>query len=105
LSVCCCCLSGDELKRKRKDNGKIKLYEVTVKFEVSKISEKGDFRTQNQDRVDYAFNKYGQFLAIVCDGMGGHPHGDLAAEIGLNEFLALFKTTNFANFKRYEIRQ
>ncbi len=76
-----------------------------MEFEVSKISEKGDFRTQNQDRVDYAFNKYGQFLAIVCDGMGGHPHGDLAAETGINEFLALFKATNFANFKRHEIKQ
>lgn len=76
-----------------------------MKIEVSKISEKGDFRQSNQDRIDYAFNQYGQFLAIVCDGMGGHPHGDLAAEVCLTEFLALFATTDFTTFKKNEVMQ
>jgi serine/threonine protein phosphatase PrpC len=39
------------------------------------------------DPDDTAFIQHGGFLAIVCDGMGGMEHGDLAGRTGVRTFL------------------
>ena len=49
-----------------------------MEIEYAKVSAIGD-RQDNQDRAEVLFGDDSQ-LAIVVDGMGGHAHGDLAAE-------------------------
>lgn len=49
----------------------------------------GLMRDENQDRVD-AKEYDGNFLAIVCDGMGGERSGSQASETAVNEFFNRF---------------
>jgi PPM family protein phosphatase len=42
------------------------------------------------DPDDAAFIQHGGFLAIVCDGMGGMEHGDLAGRTGVRAFLEAY---------------
>ncbi|ATG97540.1 PP2C family protein-serine/threonine phosphatase [Mesoplasma lactucae] len=74
-----------------------------MKINVIKESTKGNFRASNQDRVNYDFNEYGQFIAVLCDGMGGHPFGDVAAQVASEEFVKLFKKTDFAEMDKKEV--
>ncbi|RIV16461.1 PP2C family protein-serine/threonine phosphatase [Mycoplasmopsis gallopavonis] len=41
---------------------------------------KGDYRIKNDDRVGF-FENEGAYLAVLCDGMGGHSYGDVAASM------------------------
>ncbi|MBW0594500.1 serine/threonine-protein phosphatase [Mycoplasmopsis anatis] len=54
---------------------------------------KGDFRDENQDRVEI-IEKDNTVLALLCDGMGGHFGGSFASSIAVNvivnEFLNSF---------------
>ncbi len=52
-------------------------------------SDIGRHRKDNQDRVDI-ITKEDQVLAVVCDGMGGHLAGELAAQMVLDSILASF---------------
>lgn len=54
-------------------------------MEIAKKSIRGNFRKENQDRVD-VFQKNNSLFAILCDGMGGHFGGDLAATLVVNFF-------------------
>ena len=42
------------------------------------------------DPDDAAFIQHGGFLAIVCDGMGGMEHGDLAGRTAVRTFLEAY---------------
>ena len=59
-----------------------------MQFETAKVSLVGD-RDENQDRVGM-LRRGATLLAIVMDGMGGHAHGEVAAEVGLKTMLNLF---------------
>ena len=37
-------------------------------------------RKMNQDRLAYSYSK-DVLLMVIADGMGGHAHGEIAAEI------------------------
>lgn len=52
-----------------------------MKFSVFHASRQGP-RTYNQDRVAYAYNKEA-LLMVVADGMGGHRHGEVAAQLAI----------------------
>lgn len=43
-------------------------------------TEKGLFRENNQDYFLSTFNQHGDFVAIVCDGVGGNLAGDIASQ-------------------------
>ncbi len=45
----------------------------------------GQLRKTNEDSVLVSTNKYGQVLAIVADGMGGHNAGDIASKVTVNK--------------------
>ena len=60
-----------------------------MKFSVFQISRKGG-REKNEDRMGYCYtNSAGIFL--LADGMGGHPEGEVAAQIALQTISALFQ--------------
>lgn len=52
-------------------------------MEVAKITDTGKKRDYNQDQVEIFHNTAGQPLLLLCDGMGGHNAGDVAAEMAL----------------------
>jgi len=60
-----------------------------MKFSVYQRSEQGG-RKQNEDRMGYTYTRSAA-LFVVADGMGGHAHGELAAQIALETFTEYFK--------------
>ena len=50
-----------------------------MKFSIFQESRKGG-RKYNQDRMGYVFSRE-SLLIIIADGMGGHMHGEIAAQI------------------------
>ena len=59
-------------------------------MQVFGLSNQGSVRSENQDCIHYADNDH-DFMAIVCDGIGGGRAGDvssaLACEVFLEEFM------------------
>lgn len=60
-----------------------------MKFSVFQLSRKGG-RDRNEDRMGYAYTR-GSGLFVLADGMGGHPDGEIAAQIALQTMSALFQ--------------
>lgn len=58
-------------------------------FESAQISLVGD-RRDNQDRAEILVSDE-SVLIVVADGMGGHPHGDLAAETAVASLSSSFR--------------
>ena len=52
-----------------------------MKFSVFQLSRKGG-RERNEDRMGYSYTKE-SCLFVVADGMGGHPEGEVAAQLAL----------------------
>ncbi|WP_434414487.1 serine/threonine-protein phosphatase [symbiont of Argiope bruennichi] len=63
---------------------------------ISSYVKKGNVRLDNQDWVDFAFNKVGHAFAVLCDGMGGHYGGKVAAKKSCN-----FAIKSFLEFKNF----
>ncbi|WP_163970710.1 Stp1/IreP family PP2C-type Ser/Thr phosphatase [Oceanobacillus halotolerans] len=45
------------------------------------FTDRGQIRSHNEDAGGIFYNKDGQLLALVADGMGGHKAGDVASEM------------------------
>jgi PPM family protein phosphatase len=60
-----------------------------MKFSVFQISRKGG-REKNEDRMGYSYTRESAMFALA-DGMGGHPEGEVAAQLALQTFSALFQ--------------
>lgn len=60
-----------------------------MKFSVFQISRKGG-REKNEDRMGYCYTN-GSGLFLVADGMGGHPQGEVAAQLALQTISALYQ--------------
>jgi serine/threonine protein phosphatase PrpC len=60
-----------------------------MKFSVFQISRKGG-RENNEDRHGYCYTK-NSGLFMLADGMGGHPDGEVAAQIALQTVTALYQ--------------
>lgn len=71
---------------------------------ISKISEKGNVRSNNEDRVGYFINDHA-YLGVLCDGMGGHKNGDYAASIAINvlswDFMNAFKSIEYPDVREF----
>lgn len=59
-----------------------------MKFSIYQASRQGP-RSYNQDRLAYAYNR-GAMLMVLADGMGGHQHGEIAAEIAVKGLIEAF---------------
>ncbi len=44
------------------------------------------------DPEDHAFLAHGGFLAVLCDGMGGMEHGDVASQTAVRAILDAYAT-------------
>ena len=60
-----------------------------MKFSVFQVSRKGG-RKNNEDRMGYCYTR-GSSIFILADGMGGHPQGEVAAQLALQAVSALFQ--------------
>lgn len=61
----------------------------TVKFSVYQVSRKGG-RATNEDRMGYCYTRESG-LFVLADGMGGHPEGEVAAQLTLQTIAALYQ--------------
>ncbi|WP_026435786.1 PP2C family serine/threonine-protein phosphatase [Acidovorax sp. JHL-9] len=60
-----------------------------MKFSVFQISRRGG-REKNEDRMGYCYTREAG-LFVLADGMGGHPEGEVAAQIALQTIASLFQ--------------
>jgi len=60
-----------------------------MRFTIFQESRTGD-RKGNEDRIGYSYSRE-VLLMTVCDGMGGHMAGEVAAEIAVNEITRRFQ--------------
>ena len=60
-----------------------------MKFSVFQISRRGG-REKNEDRMGYCYTRESG-LFVLADGMGGHPEGEVAAQIALQAVSAMFQ--------------
>jgi serine/threonine protein phosphatase PrpC len=60
-----------------------------MKFTIYQASRQGG-RKNNQDRVAYSYSREA-LLMVVADGMGGHMHGEIAAQIAVQTLTEEFQ--------------
>ena len=60
-----------------------------MKFSVFQLSRKGG-REKNEDRMGYCYTSESG-LFVLADGMGGHPEGEVAAQLALQTISALYQ--------------
>ncbi|MBL8328355.1 MAG: serine/threonine-protein phosphatase [Rubrivivax sp.] len=60
-----------------------------MRFAVYQVSRRGG-RERNEDRMGYCYTRDAGLFALA-DGMGGHPEGDVAAQLALQTLAALFQ--------------
>ena len=60
-----------------------------MKFSVFQVSRKGG-REKNEDRMGYSYTREAG-LFVLADGMGGHPEGEVAAQITLQTMSSQFQ--------------
>lgn len=60
-------------------------------FEIELLTDIGLKRKRNEDNAGYAINEQGDFIALVCDGMGGHDGGDVASAIVVDSVISSFR--------------
>ena len=69
-----------------------------MRFTIFSDSKVGD-RDGNEDRVGYSYGK-DVLLMVICDGMGGHHGGEVAAEIAVQEVTQRFQQEGRVKLKR-----
>ena len=60
-----------------------------MKFSVFQVSRKGG-RQLNEDRMGYSYTRSSCIL-LLADGMGGHPEGEVAAQLALQAMSAMYQ--------------
>ncbi len=60
-----------------------------MKFSVFQVSRRGG-REKNEDRMGYSYTR-GSGLFLLADGMGGHPEGEVAAQLALQTMSAMYQ--------------
>lgn len=60
-----------------------------MKFSVFQVSRRGG-REKNEDRMGYCYTRDSSLL-VLADGMGGHPDGEVAAQLALVTISTLYR--------------
>ena len=60
-----------------------------MKFSVFQVSRKGG-RAKNEDRMGYCYTRESGWF-VLADGMGGHPDGEIAAQLALQTISAMYQ--------------
>ncbi len=60
-----------------------------MKFSVFQVSRRGG-REKNEDRMGYSYTRESG-LFVLADGMGGHPEGEVAAQLALQTMSSLYQ--------------
>ncbi len=60
-----------------------------MRFSVYQVSRRGG-REKNEDRMGYSYTRESGLFALA-DGMGGHPEGEVAAQLALQNLAAVFQ--------------
>jgi serine/threonine protein phosphatase PrpC len=60
-----------------------------MKFSVFQVSRRGG-RAKNEDRMGYCYTR-DSGLFVLADGMGGHPQGEVAAQLALQTVSSLYQ--------------
>lgn len=60
-----------------------------MKFSVFQVSRKGG-RDENEDRMGYCYTRE-SLIFLLADGMGGHPEGEMAAQLALQTISEMFQ--------------
>ena len=60
-----------------------------MKFSIFQISRKGS-RQKNEDRMGYCYTR-ASGIFFLADGMGGHPQGEVAAQLALQTIATLYQ--------------
>ncbi|ARJ51658.1 Stp1/IreP family PP2C-type Ser/Thr phosphatase [Staphylococcus lutrae] len=55
----------------------------------------GNFRDNNEDAGGVFYNKTGQQLFVLCDGMGGHQAGEVASQFVVDALQEKFEAENY----------
>ena len=55
----------------------------------------GNYRKENQDAILFHQKHHGAALFVICDGMGGHPHGRFASQFTIKTLQDAFEATDF----------
>ena len=72
-----------------------------MKFAVHQINHIGG-RKYNQDRAGYAYTN-DALLLVLADGMGGHLHGEIAAQLAVDTFMKAFGRLEQGRAKEPEV--
>ena len=72
-----------------------------MKFAVHQANHIGG-RKYNQDRVGYAYTN-DALLLVLADGMGGHQHGEIAAQLAVDTFMKAFGRLEQSRAKEPEV--
>lgn len=76
-----------------------------MKYRVSMLTDRGNYRDNNEDYTDFFKKSNGDFIGVICDGMGGHPHGEVASKIAVQELIKAFKQTDLSSFQELDINE
>jgi PPM family protein phosphatase len=60
-----------------------------MKFSVFQVSRRGG-RDKNEDRMGYSYTR-GSSIFLLADGMGGHPEGEVAAQLALQAISSAYQ--------------
>ncbi len=60
-----------------------------MKFSVFQVSRRGG-REKNEDRMGYSYTR-GSGIFLLADGMGGHPEGEVAAQLALQAISSAYQ--------------
>ncbi len=60
-----------------------------MRFSIYQVSRRGG-REKNEDRMGYCYTRESGLFALA-DGMGGHPEGEVAAQVALQTLAAIFQ--------------
>ena len=69
-----------------------------MRFSVYQISRKGG-RELNEDRMGYCYTRDSGLFALA-DGMGGHPEGEVAAQLALQTIASAFQREAKTSLKK-----